>query len=55
MGMLAAQTVLRQISAPASAIDLQTIHAQQIVVDPELVVRESTCPAAVATRARKKR
>ena len=47
MGMLAAQTVLQQIGAPASAI-----HAQQIVVDPEFVVRESTCP--VATRGRKK-
>jgi hypothetical protein len=22
------------------------VHAQQIVVDPELVLRESTCPAA---------
>jgi LacI family transcriptional regulator len=47
MGMLAAQTVLQQIGAPAS-----TIHVQQIVVDPEFVVRESTCPAAVATRGR---
>ena len=46
MGALAAQTVLQQISAPALT------HAQQIVVDPELVVRESTCaPAAVARRA----
>lgn len=41
MGMLAAQTVLQQIGATAS-----TVHAQQIVVDPELVVRESTCLAA---------
>jgi DNA-binding LacI/PurR family transcriptional regulator len=40
MGMLAAQTVLQQIGATTSAV-----HAQQIVVDPELVVRESTCPA----------
>jgi DNA-binding LacI/PurR family transcriptional regulator len=39
MGILAAQTVLQQIGAPASAI-----HARQIVVDPELVIRESTCP-----------
>jgi DNA-binding LacI/PurR family transcriptional regulator len=47
MGTLAAQAVLRQIGAPASAV-----HARQIVVDPELVVRESTCPpAAVARRA----
>src|SRR5438445_13772753 len=50
MGMLAAQTVLQQIGAPAS-----TIHAQQIVVDPEFVVRESTSPASVAARGRKKR
>ena len=35
------QTVLQQIGATASAV-----HAQQIVVDPELVVRESTCPVA---------
>jgi DNA-binding LacI/PurR family transcriptional regulator len=49
MGMLAAQTVLQQIGAPAPAI-----HAQQIVVDPEFVVRESTCSAAVAARDRKR-
>jgi DNA-binding LacI/PurR family transcriptional regulator len=48
--MLAAQTVLQQIGAAASAI-----HVQQIVVDPEFVVRESTCAAAVGTRGRKKR
>src|SRR5277367_2165260 len=42
MGALAAEALIRQIGAPASAI-----HARQIVVDPELVVRESTCPAAV--------
>src|SRR5271170_6380079 len=40
MGMLAAQTVLQQIDASPSVV-----HAQ-IVVDPQLVVRESTCPAA---------
>jgi DNA-binding LacI/PurR family transcriptional regulator len=39
MGTLAAQTVLQQINASPS-----TLHAHQIVVDPELVVRESTCP-----------
>jgi LacI family transcriptional regulator len=49
MGMLAAQTVLQQIGAPASES-----LVQQIVVDPELVVRESTCPAAAATRGQKK-
>jgi LacI family transcriptional regulator len=45
MGMLAAQTVLQQIGASAAAV-----HAQQIVVDPELVVRESTCPSAALAR-----
>jgi LacI family transcriptional regulator len=45
MGALAAQTVLQQIGAPAL-----TTHAQQIVVDPELVVRESTCPPAAISR-----
>ncbi|WP_433966912.1 LacI family DNA-binding transcriptional regulator [Tunturiibacter gelidiferens] len=39
MGTLAAQTVLLQIAAAAGGN-----HAQEIVVDPELVVRESTCP-----------
>ena len=45
MGALAAQTVLQQIGAPALAT-----HAQQIVVDPELVVRGSTCPPSVISR-----
>src|SRR5271170_1947214 len=45
MGMLAAQTVLEQIGASES-----TVHAQQIVVEPELVVRESTCPPARVKR-----
>jgi DNA-binding LacI/PurR family transcriptional regulator len=45
MGALAAQTVLKQISAPALVT-----HAQQIVVDPELVVRGSTCPPSVISR-----
>jgi len=45
MGMLAAKTVLQQIGAPPSAV-----HAQQILVDPELVVRESTCPPAAVAR-----
>lgn len=46
MGMLAAEAVVRQIGAP-------TEHppAKQIVVDPELVVRDSTCPPP-AKRAR---
>jgi DNA-binding LacI/PurR family transcriptional regulator len=39
MGMLAAKTVLQQISTSPSAP-----HTQQILVDPEFVVRESTCP-----------
>jgi DNA-binding LacI/PurR family transcriptional regulator len=45
MGMLAAQTVLEQIGASES-----TAHAQQIIVEPELVVRESTCPPAKVKR-----
>ncbi len=45
MGMLAAQAVLQQIGATES-----TVHTQQIVVDPELVVRESTCPASAVKR-----
>lgn len=39
MGMLAAKTVLQQISTSPSAP-----HTQHILVDPEFVVRESTCP-----------
>lgn len=38
MGILAAETALQQIAAPTAT------HARQLVVDPELVVRESTCP-----------
>jgi DNA-binding LacI/PurR family transcriptional regulator len=45
MGMLAAQTVLLQIGAATGGN-----HAQQIVVDPELVVRESTCPVVTGKR-----
>lgn len=39
MGMLAAETLVQRISAPAD-------HPapKQLVIDPELVVRESTCP-----------
>ncbi len=48
MGMLAAQTVLQQIGAPASVS-----RAQQIMVDPEFVVRESTCAATASNRRRK--
>jgi DNA-binding LacI/PurR family transcriptional regulator len=39
MGMLAAEAVVRRITAPG-----EHPAAKQIVVDPELVVRESTCP-----------
>jgi DNA-binding LacI/PurR family transcriptional regulator len=45
MGMLAAQTVLLQIGAAAGGN-----HAQEIVVDPELIVRESTCPPVAGKR-----
>jgi LacI family transcriptional regulator len=39
MGILAAEAILRQISSPA-----ERSPSRQVVVDPELVVRESTCP-----------
>src|SRR6201996_5748665 len=39
MGMLAAETLLRQVSAPG-----EHHPSRQLMVDPELVVRESTCP-----------
>src|SRR5579875_1507454 len=39
MGMLAAEAVVRRITAPE-----EHPAAKQIVVDPELVVRDSTCP-----------
>jgi LacI family transcriptional regulator len=39
MGMLAAEAVVRRITSPEE----QPV-AKQIVVDPELVVRDSTCP-----------
>jgi LacI family transcriptional regulator len=38
MGKMAAQTVLRKISEPA-------YDRAQIIVEPELVIRETTCPA----------
>jgi len=47
MGMLAAEAVLRQIEAPA-----EHLPTKQIVVDPELVVRDSTCPPGTSRRAR---
>ncbi|MDE1161851.1 MAG: LacI family DNA-binding transcriptional regulator [Acidobacteriaceae bacterium] len=47
MGMLAAETVIRQISA-----DADHSHAKQLLVDPELVVRDSTCPPQARGRKR---
>jgi DNA-binding LacI/PurR family transcriptional regulator len=41
MGILAAQTVLAQIGIDAST---PVKHVQRLTVDPELIVRESTCP-----------
>ncbi|HUM05150.1 MAG TPA: LacI family DNA-binding transcriptional regulator [Terriglobales bacterium] len=41
MGSLAAETVLRSISSPAA-----DRVSRRITVEPELVVRESTCPAS---------
>jgi len=45
MGMLAAQTVLEQIGLGDGGN-----HVQEIMVDPELVVRESTCSPAGGKR-----
>jgi LacI family transcriptional regulator len=39
MGILAAEAILRQIASPT-----ERPSSIQVVVDPELVVRESTCP-----------
>jgi DNA-binding LacI/PurR family transcriptional regulator len=39
MGMLAAEAIVRQIAAPAGHDS-----PRQVMVDPELIVRESTCP-----------
>ena len=39
MGILAAEAIIRQIASPA-----EHPSSRQVVVDPELVVRESTCP-----------
>jgi LacI family transcriptional regulator len=48
MGMLAGEAIVRHIAAPAD-------HAppKQIVVDPEFVVRESTCPPAAKKQTRR--
>jgi len=40
MGILAAETVVRQIRASG-----EHVPAKQVVIDPEFVVRESTGPA----------
>jgi LacI family transcriptional regulator len=45
MGMLAGEAVVRRITAPE-----EHPVAKQIVVDPELVVRDSTCPPAKRVR-----
>jgi len=47
MGTLAAEAILRQIASPA-----ERSSARQVVVDPELVVRESTCPPSAKKVAR---
>ena len=39
MGILAAEALIRQIAAPPDHVP-----AKQLMVDPELIVRESTCP-----------
>jgi len=48
MGALAGESIVRQITAPAEHAPMQ-----QIVVDPELVVRESTCPPLGRKRVRR--
>jgi LacI family transcriptional regulator len=40
MGMLAAQTMLRQLQSPNDPLHA----ARQLIVEPELIVRGSTCP-----------
>ena len=45
MGLIAAETLLRRITAPAKAP-----YPQEIVVEPEFVVRGSTAPFATNTR-----
>ncbi|HEY5380944.1 MAG TPA: LacI family DNA-binding transcriptional regulator [Acidobacteriaceae bacterium] len=47
MGMLAAEAIVQRITAPE-----EHPPAKQIVVDPELVVRESTCPPPAKRLAR---
>jgi DNA-binding LacI/PurR family transcriptional regulator len=42
MGVLAAQTLLKQILSPRINEEAATPHASQLVVDPELIVRGST-------------
>jgi LacI family transcriptional regulator len=41
MGMIAAETLLQRIAAPANAP-----YPKELVVEPELIVRQSTAPAA---------
>jgi DNA-binding LacI/PurR family transcriptional regulator len=42
MGVLAAQTLLKQILSPSSNLEAPPLHASQLVVDPEFIVRGST-------------
>jgi LacI family transcriptional regulator len=41
MGLLAAEAIIRQIMSPS-----ERPSSRQVMVDPELIVRESTCPPA---------
>jgi DNA-binding LacI/PurR family transcriptional regulator len=47
MGILAAEAIVRQIASPA-----EHPPSRQVIVDPELVVRDSTCPPAPKKPAR---
>ena len=50
MGMLAAETLVRYIAA-----NEEDMVGKQVIVDPELVVRESTCPPPTGSARRTKR
>jgi LacI family transcriptional regulator len=39
MGILAAEAIVRQIASPSDHPP-----SRQVIVDPELIVRDSTCP-----------
>jgi len=50
MGMLAAEALILQINARQTAAPTDHPLSKQLVVDPELIVRESTCPPSPRKR-----